>query len=358
MYLMGATEMHYRGSCKGFNDFDIKKEVLEFEIYEQLQKIIDNGLLNETNNYYLSLEKALGIIVGHQSKIHGIHIVGKLSRYLPISIDKVEYGLRYERAGKYFQDKLIEERKEKGIIKPIWSGSTVSYSYSFTTEDREFIHQQAHEAALNKRGLKSNVRYIDLERLEVTLDKVLSTIKKKKNVIDEIIVPDHDDTATGNTGLICDYYKKETLISFLHRIYSLFLEEYKILIEINFPTLKDCFSLYSKMPVHYFAVVGPEEGDFSIKIFQCKNGDSNKNEVTLCQNEDVVFNIDEYSFAYKQKRYKLFNLSMTSITSILSQRPKFMKVDIPQEFTILRSMVYKKTKEELPKVLDKLSKLY
>ena len=358
MYLMGATEMHYRGSCKGFIDFDIKKEVLEFEIYEQLQKIIDNGLLNEANNYYLSLEKALGIIVGNQSKLHGIHIIGKLSRYLPITIDKVEYGMRYERAGKYFQDKLIDERKEKGIIRPIWSGSMVSYSYSFTTEDREFIHQQAHEAALNKKGLKPNVRYTNLEEIEFLLREALSTIKKKKDIIDEIIVPDHDHRPTSNTGLICDYYKKETLISFLHRIYTLFLEEYKILIETNFPTLKKCFSLYSKMPIHYFVVVGPQEGDFSIRIFQCKNRDSNENEVTLCQNEDVSFDSDEFTFAYKQSRYDLFSVSHIGITSILSHGPKFMKVEIPQEFTILRSMVYKEIKGELPKVLESLTQLY
>lgn len=358
MYLMGAGNMHYRGSLEAFSNFDIKKEVLEIEIYEQLQKIVDNGLLNETNNYYLSLEKALGIIVSRQSKVHGIQIMGKLSRYLPITIDKVEYGLRYERAGKYFQDKLIEDRKEKGIIKPIWSGSTVSCSYSFTTEDREFIHQQAHEAALNKKELKSNVRYIDLEEIEFVLNEALSTIKKKKNIIDEIIVPDHDDAPTGNTGLICDFYKKETLISFVRRIYILFLEEYKILIEINFPTLKNCFSLYSKMPVHYFAVVGPQESDFSIKIFQCKNRDSNKNEVTLCQIEDISFDNNEFTFAYKQRQYDLFNISHIGITSILSHGPKFMKVEIPQAFTILRSMVYKKIKEELPKVLENLTQQY
>ncbi len=48
MYLMGAQTVHYRGSCNGFTAFDIKKEVLEGEIYEQLRKIVDNGVLNES----------------------------------------------------------------------------------------------------------------------------------------------------------------------------------------------------------------------------------------------------------------------------------------------------------------------
>lgn len=358
MYLHGAGGMHYRGSCNGFNNFDIKKEVVEFEICDQLKHIVDNGLLNEANNYYLALEKALGIIVRRQSYLHGIKRFDKLSQYLPISIEKVEYGMRYEKALRYFEDKLIEEKKRKGIIKSIWSGSTVSYNYSFATEDREFIHQQAHEAALNKKELKSNVRYVDLEEIEFVLSEALSTIKNKKNIIDEIIVPDHDDGPTGNTGLICDFYKKETLISFLHRIYALFLEEYKILIETNFPTLKNCFSLYSRMPVHYFLVVGPQEGDFSIKIFKCKNSDSNKNEVSVCKNEDVSFDMSKFSFAYKKEQFGLFNVSYIGITSILSLGPKFMKIEIPQEFTILRSLVYKTIKEELPEVFRKLMEMY
>jgi len=358
MYLHGAGGLHYRGSCNGFNDFDIKKEVLEFEICEQLQHIVDNGILNEANNYYMALERTLGIIVKRQSHLHGIKRLDKLSQYLPISIEKVEYGMRYEKGLRYFEDQLIEERKRTGIIQSIWSGSTASYNYSFTSEDRRFIHQQAHEAALNKKELKSNARYIDLEKIELTLNEALSTIKKRNNVIDEIIVPDHDDTLTGNTGLICDFYKKETLISFVRRIYALFLEEYKILIETNFPTLKNYFSLYSKMPLYYFLLVGPEEGDFSIKIFQCKNKDSSKNEVIHCLNEDVVFNNNEFSFAYKQKHYELFNLSMTSIALMLSRWEKFSVVDIPSEFTKLRGMVYRKIKDELPEVLKHLSKLY
>jgi hypothetical protein len=358
MYLMGATEMYYRSSCNGFDNIDIKKEVLEAEIMDQLKQIVDNGLLNETNNYYLALEKVLGIVVRRQISLHRIKRPDKLSQYLHIPIDKVEYGMRYEKAVRYFEDKLIEGKKEKGIIKPTWSGSTVSYSYSFSSEDRELIHQQAHKAALNKKELKSNVRYIELEEVEDVLDEALSTIKQRKNIIDETILPDQDATPSGKSGLLRDFYKRETLISYLHRIYTLFLQEYKILIETNFPTLKHYFSLYSEMPVHYFLVTGPGEGDFSIKMFKCKNNCSDKNEVTLCQNEDVSFDSNEFTFGYKQTRYDLFNVSKIGITSILSHGPKFMKVDIPQEFTILRSMVYKKIKEELPKVLEKLKQLF
>jgi Holliday junction resolvase len=357
MYLHGAGGLHYKGSCNGFNNFDIKKEVLEAEVIDQLKQIVDNGLLNESNNYYLALEKVLGIIVRRQSNLHGIKRSDKLSQYLPIPIDKVEYGMRYEKALSYFENKLIEERKEKEIIKSIWSGSTVSYSYSFSSEDREFIHQQAHETALNKKELKSNVRYIDLEEVEDVLNEALSTIKQRKNIIDETILPDQDAILIGKTGLLCDFYKRETLISYLHRIYTLFLQEYKILIETSFPTLKNFFSLYSEMPLHYFVVVGPQEGDFSIKIFKCKNSGSNKDEVTLCQNEDVSFDINKFSFAYKQKNYKLLSILNQGITSILSPWEKFMNIDVPREFTILRSMVYRKIKGELPKVLEKLTEL-
>jgi hypothetical protein len=112
------------------------------------------------------------------------------------------------------------------------------------------------------------------------------------------------------------------------------------------------------MPVHYFIVVGPEEGDFGIRIFECENRDSSNNEVTLCQNENLSFDSMNFSFAYKQKQYNLFKVSDIAITSILSHGPKFMKVEIPQEFTILRSMVYRNIRDELPIVLKQLSQLY
>ena len=250
LFMLGAKDVHYRGSSKGFNDVNVQKEVLESEIHEQLKKIIDSGLLNEAQNYYLALEKVLGIVVSMQRHLHGINDRLKLSQYLPISIEKIEYGLRYEKASHYFKDQLVNDRIAKGIIKPTWQGSTKSYSFSQTRDDHELIHKQASESALAKIDYKTND--VDLRKVEKALNEALSTIKKRKDAIDEVILPDEDALPTGSSRFMHDLYKEETLVSFVHRLYTLFLEEYKTLIEINFPILKTYFILYSKMPVHFF----------------------------------------------------------------------------------------------------------
>lgn len=350
LYMLGAKYVHYRGSSKGFNDVNIRKEVLESEIHEQLKKIVDAGLLNEAQNYYLALEKVLGIVVSKQSKFHGIKDSLKLSQYLPISIEKIEYGLRYEKASRYFNDQLVNDKIAKGIIKPIWQGSTKSYSFSQTRDDHELIHKQAHESALAKIDYKTYD--VDLRKVDEALNEALATLKKRKDTIDEVILPNEDALPTGSARFMHDLYKKETLVSFVQRLYTLFLEEYKTLVEINFPTLKAYFNLYSKMPAHFFVIVNFEVcEDPIISVYKCIN-DTNKNEVTLCTNQDVTFDPDEF-ITYKGSNYKVFTSQITTFPAF--ERKGFTNIRIPSEFTVLRHLVYEQIEEELPTAFEHLS---
>jgi hypothetical protein len=356
-YLMGVPDLHYFGSCDGFNNINIKTEILKNEIADQLTDIVEKGYLNERNNYYLAIEKALGIIVSNQSNLHGIKDKGRLSQYLPVDIDRVEYGMRLKRAWYYFNDRLMELKKEQGLIKPVWNGSTVSSSYSYTTEDRKAIEAQAHDAALNKKELKSNVTYTDLDKIEGLLQEALQTIKARKSQIDETILPDQDATPVGPSYPFHDLFKPETLNVFVCKLYGLFLEEYKTLIETNFPTLKSHFSLYSEMPVHCFLTMNPSR-DFSVRIFRCRNIASGRNEVTLCSTNEITFDQGKCSIQYKNQEYKVFYpiYESRSIRSLLSPLRQFIDIGVPDEFTILRGMVYNEIKTEIPVVLKELEK--
>ena len=358
MYLMGAQTAHYRGSCNGFTAFDVKKEVLEGEIYEQLRKIVDNGVLNESENYCLTLEKILGIVVKMQSKLHGIKDRWRLSQYLPISIEKVEYGLRYQKAQNYFENRLVETKIKKGEIKQTWKGSIVSYSYSFEPSDWEVINAQAQEAASHMKEFDATD--VNLREVEKVLKEALPTLRKRKTIIDETILPDADGRF-GSIRWTSDYFSERTLALLTHRIYSLFLDEYKILIETNFPTLKNQFSLYSKMPVHYFVDMKDmklRRGEFppGIRIVKCFNEVTNKNEVTLCEIDQTVFiEKDEWLFAYNDKKYKVFG---QEYTDLFLYYPIKLNINIPSEFMILRNLVYKNIKKELSVVFEYLSRQY
>lgn len=350
-YFTNASGMHYYGSSNGFTSIDVRREVLLYEIVNQLEDIIDRGQLNETNNYYLALEKTLGIVVRRQSKIHGIENKRKLSQYLPIAIEKVEYGQRYLQAKRYFEKEREKEKIQQEIIKPVWDGTGYAYHVSWTHEDFEFIHNKAHEAA--KAGKEFEATDIDIWKEGRVLRESLPIIRKRKGAIVETILPDEEVIAS--TGWLYDFFTKETLTSFIGRIYKIFLEEYKILVESNFSTLKSHFSLYSKMPVRFFIIIGEGDHDFSIKVYKCMNNASGENMVTLCHWNEIVFeDFVSRTFTYQDKVFAAYEISGRGISSILLPKAKFIDIDIPWEFAILRHMVYQQIKKELPIVTREL----
>lgn len=351
-YLLGATEMHYCGTSDGFRNIDIKGEVLKNEIASQLKEIIKNGRLNETNNYYLCLEKALGIIVKTQRDLH--KIVDRLtpSKYLPISLDKVEYGIRYKYAYRYAQDQLIEKKIKEGTIKQYWSGSTCTYNCTFSKEDHEFLRKQAIDIASSRSEFEAKIAPRRLECIEKVLYEALSIIRKRKDVIDDSILPDQDAWPSGPADT-SEFFKPDTVISILKKLYTLFFEEYKTVIETNFPTLKNHFQLYSQMPVHYFIVPLFSERSW-IKYYECKNTYSGENSITICDDNDIIFDIDAFSMIYKNEQYKVMLQGGCSLISLMSPHKSYINVDIPSEFTVLRSMVYKQIEAELPNAIEKL----
>ncbi len=205
-----------------------------------------------------------------------------------------------------------------------------------------------------------DVTDINLREVEKVLEEALPTLRKRKTVIDETILPDADGRS-GSIRWTSDHFSERTLELLTHRIYSLFLDEYKILIETNFPTLKNQFSLYSKMPVHYFVDIKDiklRRGEFppGIRVVKCFNDDTNKNEVTLCGTDQAVTSEkDEWLFIYNDKKYKVFGQDYTDLFLF---HPIKLNIKILSEFMILRNLVYKNIKEELSAVFESLSKQY
>lgn len=355
-YIFGATDMHACDSSDGFRNIDIKNEVLKNEITSQLKKIIKEGLLNEANNYNLSLEKALGIVVKTQRDAHGITDSFTPSKYLPITLDKIEYGVRRKYAYRYFQDQLIDKRINEGTIKQYWSGSTCSYNCSFSNEDMDFLRKQANNLASSKSEFEAKVAPRHIERIDEALYEALSVIRKRKDVIDDSILPDQDAWPSG-PAYTSDFFKPDTLISILKKLYTLFFDEYKTVIETNFPTLKNHFQLYSQMPVHYFIVPLFSERPW-IKYYECKNTYSDENSITICDDNDIIFDIDAFSMTYKNEQYKVMLQGGCSLISLMSPHKNYINVDIPSEFTVLRSMVYKQIEAELPNAIEKLFLAY
>lgn len=355
MYLMGGTRIHSAGADNGFVSLDIKRAVLDGEIVSQLTVIIDEGLLNESQNYYLGLEKILGIIVSKQREIHGIKDNGQLTQYLPISIDKIEYGLRYRKAYDYYNNKLIDQKIKQGSIKVTWKGTGASYCISLSDIDRKTIHQQAQDAASS--NVDYDTRDVDFKKVEKALKEALACIKQSKTVIDEIMLPDQD--SFNGRGYFFDSFQRETLVAFLSKFYSTFLQEYKKLIEVNFPSFTKCFSLYSQIPVHYFIHVKKRhDDDTTYCVYKCANAVSNSNQVTVYEeNELPLFDNKNFILTYHGLQYKTFTMQWKSFRSLYPSK-KYLPFNLPSEFAILRAAIYDEIKHDLPVVVKQLYAVY
>lgn len=356
-YLLGADGLHYHSSSNGFRDLDIKKHVLKHEIIDQLEKLVAKYNLYEGNNYYLSLELALGIIIGALEKIPGYDRKRQVSSYLPINIETADYGLRFQKAVTHYNRILVDEKIKKGIVQQVRNGSTVSSHYRYEPGDWDEIYRKAREAAENRTEIKTDAFYRDLEEKGFFLRRALTAIRKKKNAIDETILPDKD-ASTINWPLHLDTYKNETFVNIVFKLFTLFLEEYKILIETNFPTLKNHFELYSMMPLHVIIEMDVGEDGIRLQRYKCKDDTISNNKVTMCNKGDVHLDWDSFSITYNKKIYKVHNIDGPGSVDNFMKGMYSPILNVPREFTILREMIYRRIKSELPNALNALKEVY
>lgn len=364
MYLYGADMLHATASAMGFTQINIEKEVIKHEIEDQINKIIEEGGLNEKNNKYLSTEKALAIyyvLLSGDQYISGIDMRERLKTIntLPINLNDIKNALRYKKALRYYEDKLVREKREQGVIKETWDGSHVSYSYSYSDVDWAWIKKKADSAVKNKIELKDNVRYTDLEIIEKNLSEAIDCLRTHGILeIKEKLLPEND--AVGMSRYTLDDYSPDTMIKYIFRTYKLFLQEYKTIIETNFPTLKDHFKLYSLMPIKVFIHIR-EHSKGSKHVFSqyvCKNNELGENEVILCNEDDLEMDRNKGELLFKGKYHKVDYYAISFAHSFLSWHKNYAEFDIPSELGSLRNLVYSKIVSEIKDVIKALFNYY
>lgn len=336
-YFYGVkSTIKYKAAAKGFTNPDVSRDILESEIIEQLQRIIKCGLLNENGNYYLNLERALAVIFKIYSKMLGLKD-HEVQKNLPIAIKDIEYWLNYSRAYSFFEeearDRLIQNRT--GVV-----------SISWTQDEIESVRRKAQEAANEGRQLKSKVRHIGVDELNETLEEAIRVLKRNSQFINEIIIPDTKfiDSSSGE-GVYSSEIKKDIL----SRLYSIFLSEYKILIDTNFGTLKKLFFLHSNLPITLFLING--NGNWYYFFF-CKNDDS-QNEIHVFDSPtEVDFNEDRSNVVYSNKTYCVLFSGGRNLSLYIN--PSYTNLNIDSKFTILRELVYERIEYEFQSSLEQI----
>ena len=143
---------------------------------------------------------------------------------------------------------------------------------------------------------------------------------------------------------------------YLERLFLSFLESYQVLVQTNFPTLRNAFALFSKLPVHVIFSVAPKIADSvrsgwwggvgsSISYIFCTGVDVRQNAVFVC--DSVEFPEPNDCFAFRGRDYVLLERRACSFIDLTVSLGS-------TEVSPIHSLVYARILAELPAALDLL----
>jgi hypothetical protein len=345
-FLFGAKVLHYRSSTDGFNNINVRNEVIEHEIADQLRDLVRGGALNECRCYYLLLEKALGLVSVLQNTRHGISNVHALSRYLPIKIERIEHGIRYSRAYRQLEHQARQEKIASRTDPNTNSPGQSIHSVAFTRDEIDLIRRQAEEAATSRIPIHPTIRDVTTEHAELLLEEAFVALRLKANALNEVVLPDQDNMS-GQVRYVWDSWTEDTLATWIPRFYEMFLSDYKNIVEHNFPTLKQHFELYSLMPGHFFVVVDRGTVPLPFEVHQCRANEGEVNRVIACRRTDIEFSHKTETLIWKDQQFAVHSTWSTSIASIMCP-PNYFPFKFLSEFVVLRHQVYSRIIKELP----------
>lgn len=341
-FLYETPALQYRSSTDGFNNIDVRQEVVENEILDQIRALVRVGALNEFCCYYLSLEKVLGLIFVLQKDCYGLRNIHAISQCLPIQINQIELQIRYSRAYRELEHRARQQKLAKG-------------NDPLTFEDIQHIQQQARDIATNSAPLPSTIRNIPLDTAELMLEEALAALRVSANAVDDVILPDQDNFS-GSLRCVWDYWTEETLAAWIPRFYEMFISDYKHIVEQNFPTLKHYFELYSQMPGAFFVVVHPGTNPLKFEVYTCASNGAEVNSVIRCQPSDIQYFSTTRVLAWKGQQFMVRGIWYASVESIMCS-PNYHLLGAPREFVFLRQQVYTRIQRELPIVCDALRQM-
>lgn len=345
-YLDGASELHARSSANGFREIDITREVVEGELLPQIRRLIEKGGLNESNNRDMLIEHIVELVLHNEQMFRALFTTGQNSVRYPLKLDAIVECLLREKLVRHYRDQIIERKRRSREISEVWNGSLVSYSYSTTPEDEAEVNKNVETALLGGEAPVIRVRYRDLQDLEGSLEVAINALRWNGS---EIAGPLFE--ASLQTGLVRGALGSgDGLKMYLRDLYSAFLSNYKVLVETNFPTLRSYFTLYSKLPVSIYLVVGPSV------ISECRRGSTQLGVymVKACSEKSAVQVVDEVASERSERGMKCtiggvvheqFSCHMTTVENLFAGHPA-LAYDRFHGMT-LRKLVYSTLLEEL-----------
>lgn len=354
-YLSGAGSMHWFDGANGFRDgINVVAEVVEHEVLEQIRQLVGHGRLNESNNSDLLSEQITRTILRHKDIFKRLLTAGNREIAYPLELDEVINCLRRERLRLQFRHEAIEKMRLSGALSTQRHGDIVTYSHSPSMLDEAQIMSDVEQALQSGSDPESRIRFLDLEEIGIPVTTAVDYLRASRVRID----------APWHNGQDCLTWAMQhgmpvprgELEAYVTKLYSAFLRNYKTLVETNFPTVKDSFALYSKLPVAIHLVIGPTErrefggAQTELKVYFSKST-SGQCEIEVVDEVAYDRRDDSLCFTVGGVEFKGFLVSWTFLELLFwGPTPGLTGAD----FTgmALRALVYSKIADELPVVED------
>jgi hypothetical protein len=252
-YLGGAKDFTYRPRWPALqNGIDTEKAVVNEELLVQLRGIVEQGRLNESQTPELVSEFIIATLYEHRAIFKGLLVDGESNARFPIKLSEVSACLLRAKLFRHFEYEMVETlRKAKQTSNEGSSG----FSYSRRSLDWERIAANVDRVMSTGEMPPFRARFVDLEELERSVLRAVERLSASTTEIERPLLPD----------IVWPYGAQppmEALKASVGRLYAAFLNNYRVLVETNFPTLRQNFALYAQLPVSIYLQVDPPVKDF------------------------------------------------------------------------------------------------
>jgi hypothetical protein len=178
------------------------------------------------------------------------------------------------------------------LIVEKWTGHFVSYSPSFNRDELEWINTRVEEVMRTGEDLPLNVRNMDREPLKKRLAEVREYRRSLGDTISSPSLP-LTTLAAQRSGPLLQLSDPQ---EYCRQLLTAVLDEYRVIVERNFPTIRQHFSIYSLMPARLIACLTREPVDRmdEAELFWCPS-ETGANEVEVHLSQHARFDRQTFS---------------------------------------------------------------
>ncbi len=358
-HMHGSSRQVWRGGSNGFRSLDIMKEVIWRELEPSLQEIIKSGMLDESLNEGLLIERVFVTCLRYYKDFFQQQHPDTAASYLPLDLKKLKEFVLYKIAHHVLTSRCIEGSLAIGTVEESWNGPIRSRSIRFSLKEQANLEERAWTIARNGEDLSAETHFNRASDYgKFLLHDIRNLEKLGITTIASIPLIEWYDTYRSGIPfpLQWDAESLASLEKLVESFYKSFLEEYTTLVERNFSTFYRDFTLYQRMPLKCLIAVECENSPLplvnfpDITVLSYTDRSLNQNTVILSNKQEIE----------KAKEKMPEDLSYYPIITernfpLFQSTGGFMPFEIDRQRCTLRNQVYKSIKEDFKKAYAKFA---